>query len=153
MQRTNAKSREELELELCLKPGKYPFEINSADEKKSGAGNDMFALDITVYDNDNKPRKMKAWVGTWNDLDLLNFMECIGLGPEWSADTVTANMLLGRSGYCKTTITKPKPDSDYGPQVKVSKWIALVDGEVAPVIVPSEPVAAGAPLSDDDIPF
>lgn len=142
------KTREELERDACLQPGTYPFEVSKADESVSKKGTDMFAIEITVYDNDNHARKLKDWLGLWQggELKMLDFVEAVGLTDKWATGELKAIDMLGMSGYVRTNI---KNDPNFGARAQVQKYVPTPKDAVK-----REPAAVFTPsVNDADLPF
>ena len=78
--------------------GKYEFEIVSAVEGVSKAGNPMIALDMTVFDGVGATKGVKDWIVNTQHDKLLSLFDAVGLGQKYESGSVETHELEGCSG-------------------------------------------------------
>lgn len=144
------RSEEDLKRESLLGAGVYDFEIIEAKDTVSKKGNDMIALRLRVFSNDQGERVVRDWLMPSMGFKLRHFAETTGLIGAYDAGTLSAEDCQGRSGRVSLVI---KEDDQYGPQNSVKdyeKAKAAAEPTETPVAPPRKPAPA---VDDSGIPF
>jgi hypothetical protein len=133
--------------------GEYDYEVIEAEEKQSNAGNDMFALELSIFNANGSRKKVFDYLvisdkAAWK---LRHFSTSCGLLAQYQRGSLMANEMIGRTGRC-TIGTQAAKDS-YPAKNVVRDYI----GSAAPAQRSAQqrqrqPVPAGSDL-DDEIPF
>ncbi len=164
--------REEKEIRsnMLLSPGEYDFEIVSATEKTSKAGNDMIELQVRVFPgDDSSPRLLKDWLVAGSDLGELKinrFAHATGLQDEYFAGNFTGLTCEGATGKLRITV---QSSAQYGDQNSVRDYVpprAAGEDETSQLGVPTQQTKramkkaqdgnkalADAGYAESDIPF
>lgn len=157
--------KEIAEMDL-LPEGDYGFEVLAATEGQSKcSGKDMTTLDLLVFGEDDSQRKVRDYLipGTnYGDKKLFVFCRGIGLMDHYNNQTLTADLMVGRTGWAKIGVEKgkPKPDGSGNFYDKNTvKW--YLKGKPTATVhtmmnVPVEKVVEPGPadkLADEDVPF
>lgn len=100
------KSEEEVNNFPVLQAGEYPFEVMSAEEKTSQAGNPMIEVKLKVWGTDGAEVHVFDYLVEKVAYKLRHFCFAIGLGKEYSNGTVEADDCVGRGGL---VILKVRP--------------------------------------------
>lgn len=108
--RFTPKSEKELQEAGLLKPGVYPFEVISSEEKRSQKGNEMIVIKLRVY-GDGGERRINDYLLESMAFKLFHFCQNAGLGDAYARGEVSATSLMGRSGFVKLGIEEG--DGDY----------------------------------------
>lgn len=150
------KSEAEIAAAGLLPVGEYPFEIVSALDKVSkNGGNEMVELTVKVYDLEGVGHQIFDYLVDTDKAayKTRHFAEATGLMPNYETGNLPADVMVGRSGYCKLVIRKDKT-GEYPDKNQIADYIKPKTGSTAA----AAPVAraSSAALSkelDDDIPF
>lgn len=144
------KSEEDLKRESLLAPGTYDFEILEAKEAVSKKGNDMIALKLRVFSNDQGERTVRDWLMPSMGFKLKHFSDTTGLSASYDAGTLSAEDCQGRTGKVILAI---EDSEQYGPQNKVKDYEKTKATE--PALTPAVPPAIRKPAAakEDEIPF
>jgi len=100
---TPLSEQESRDLRAPLKPGNYPFTVQSAEEKKSKSGNDMIEIKLFVISPNGKEWKVMDWLlpsgpMAWR---LRHFCKSIGRLSEYESKTISPSIWQGLSGIAK----------------------------------------------------
>ena len=147
----------------CLPKGEYDAVVASAVEAVSkSSGNDMIALELTVYGQGGRTVTVKDWLLSTDtgQRKLQGFCKSAGLWDIYQAGELTAAGCLNRN----VTVSLKIEDGDYGPQNKVAYYKNSKPEEpAAPAmhgVSPQQQRAAGTgradptkPPTPDEIPF
>lgn len=127
------------------KRGLYDFEILTALETSSKAGNDMIELEVKVYDTEGKSRTFKDWLVSSDGVayKVRHFASATGMLPQYERGELRAGDCVGKTGRCQLGIEKGK--EPYPDKNKINDYAPTVAG--APLIAS---VAEGL---DDEVPF
>lgn len=87
-----------------LPEGIYDFEVVTAEERRSQAGNDMIALKLRVYAKDGSPRYVFDYLLSKMFYKLQHFCEVTGLTKELDAQLLEAVDCIGKTGLCMLKI-------------------------------------------------
>jgi hypothetical protein len=154
--RFEAKSENELRRENLIPAGEYPFEVLTAEDKKSAKGNDMIALKLIVYMWDGSQRHVYDWILEAFAFKLRHFCEVTGLIENYNSGRLCAADCVGRSGKVKIGINEDK-SGDYPPNNKVLDYIVPKGNaqQDAPAAVQKHAPRESAKQLDDDekLPF
>jgi hypothetical protein len=155
------KTEEELQAEDLLAEGIYPFTILECEETVSksqkNAGQPMLKVKINVHGDDGYDYHVYDYVADWFMAHKFrHFFYAINRPGMYEAGFVTAQDLIGLTGYASIGIQKPKPGSQYGPKNVVTDY--SVKSETAPAAAPEaqkSSATASTPTTaqDDDVPF
>ena len=113
------KTEDDLKREALLGTGVYDFEVIDAKDAVSKKGNDMIALKLRVFSNDQGERVVRDWLMPSMGFKLRHFAETTGLIGAYDAGTLSAADCQGRSGRVALVI---KEDDQYGPQNAVKDY-------------------------------
>jgi hypothetical protein len=142
-----AKSENELAEENLLPAGVYPFEVITAEDKQSKAGNDMIALNMRIYSADGRPFFVKDWLMEAMGFKLRHFCEEVGILDKYEAETLTGTDCEGRQGYL---VLKQEPaKGDFGPKNSVKDYGKPDETDTANAKLQQATVAKDP---DDDLP-
>lgn len=127
------------------KRGLYDFEVLTAIETLSKAGNDMIELELRVFTTEGKGRVFKDWLVSSDGVayKVRHFASAAGLLPQYEKGELRAADCVGKTGRCQIGIEKGK--DPYPDKNKINDYAPIVPG--APLI------ASVAPELDDEIPF
>jgi len=134
--------------------GDYDFQVKSAEEKESSSGNDMFALEVWIFDSDGN-RKMlfdylvNAEKSAWK---IRHFAASCGLLRSYENGTLEEGEMIDRVGRC--TIGTQAAKDGY-PAKNVIRGYIKASGTSESQPVARTPTRAKAPAVDldDEIPF
>lgn len=91
-----------------LPVGEYSFNIISASEKINSKGNDMLVIELEVYDNNGKGRKVTDYLVEAMQFKLKHFASAVGVLRSYDAGTLSAAELGGLAGRCMIQIEPAK---------------------------------------------
>lgn len=167
--RFTPKSEAEVVSDTLFPAGIYPFEVISAADKISKAGNEMIELKIMVYGNDGDTTKVFDYLMEKVAYKLRHFAETVGLLSKYELGVLEAADCEGRTGYCKLVIDNKDPA--YLPKNSVKDYGRKEAADQAKPMTPANPsrpamsqahrasMDAQAPAPavagdfDDDMPF
>lgn len=144
--RFDPKSEEEVAQGGLLPKGDYDFEVVTAEEGQSKAGNDMITLLLNVS-NGEGDHKVKDWLVSTDGgaYKVRHFAYAVGLGTQYERGELSANDLEGVTGKCRIVIQKSK-DPQYADKNSVADYL--------PSAAAVMNAAAKQPKDlDDEIPF
>lgn len=150
--RFQPKSDAELRQERGLiEPGLCQFEIVSAEETKSKAGNDMLKLILKVWDKNGREGTIFEYLTADFQWKLKSLCVAIGKASLYESGSITPDDLVGHSGQAEIYIAKDKTGK-YGDAPKVKHFHTeqpiKADDPTKKGGSPNEP-----PNFDEDIPF
>ncbi len=145
------KTEDEIRRGLLLPEGEYDFEIISAEEKTSKAGNPMIALKLKVF-NGGGERHISDWVMEKGEFKLRHFMFAIGFGAAYESGDIIPEQFAGQCGKLSLTV---KEQEGFQPQNSVRDYIVPEEKKAeASAAKKTQAAAANAPVAgDDSIPF
>ena len=124
-------SKEELDKQKgLLNPGDADFEIMSAEETKSKAGNPMLKLQFRVWDSNSKEGVVFDYLTPNAQWKIRNFLESIDKLRLYGQGEVNPMDLEYSSGKCVLYIHKDK-SGQYGDTIKVKDYFFSKDREVS----------------------
>lgn len=131
--------------------GEYDFEVKEASEETSNAGNDMFKLELWIYNQEGGRRIVFDYLvssekSAWK---IRHFAASCGLLPQYEAGQLIESEIVGRTGRCAIA-TQPAKDN-YPAKNVVRGYVKAAATSRASV--PSSRAKAPAGDIDDDIPF
>lgn len=135
--------------------GDYEFQVKSAVEKESAKGNDMFALEVWIFDQDSNKKMLFDYLvnsekAAWK---IRYFAAACGLLREYEKGTLTENEMVDRTGRCTVGV---QPAKDGYPAKNVIRGYIKQSGSQA-AAAPAPKARALAPAGggdiDDEIPF
>jgi hypothetical protein len=144
------------ELYKLLAKGEYDFEVLTATEKTSKAGNDMIEISCKVFGPD-KEHTLKDWL--LDNGKLKRFCESTGNIDKYDAGEIHADELPGWSGKCKVDIESVEGFNDRN---KITGYVTATPPSTSPNALRAEGVPAAqtkaalqrqAAGSDPDVPF
>lgn len=154
--RFTPKSDEQLDQESSargpFKPGEYDFEVKTAVDDTSKAGNEMISLEIKVYNDLGEVRTVKDWLVSSPGMmyKIKHFTDSVGLHNEYEAGTFDAYDCLNRTGKVKLKVEKGV--GTYPDKNTVADYMPATDGK--PKTKQSAPAKQMAVMDlDDEIPF
>jgi hypothetical protein len=137
-----AKSAEDIaKLGLWAK-GEYDFEIVKAEDATSkSTGAQMIKLELMVYDNDGRTRRITDYLLASLAAKLRHFCDTCGLLPQYQSGTLCAADCEGRTGRCKVVIQEDK-SGQYPPKNSIADYSIRRTKEI-------QPPASAAKVTDD----
>lgn len=131
--------------------GVKDFTVLKATEKQSAAGNDMFELQLTVYDEKGNPRPVRDWVMPSFPKKFKHIHDALGILDIYEKGETKPSDLEGRSGKLNLKIGEPKINNQ-GLKVRYNEVEDYVkkDPSAASTTPPKKAVEA---ISSDEIPF
>lgn len=102
------KSDKQIAEENLMPAGVYPFQVTTAENKFSKAGNEMIALELRVFTPDGRTRLLNDYLMEKVIYKLAHFCKVVGLAEEYAAGTVQAEDCVGREGFVKVSIKSDK---------------------------------------------
>lgn len=120
--------------------GTYDFEIMEAEDTTSKAGNEMITLNVTIFDDKGKSRRIYDYLLEAMMYKLLHACEACGLLNQYHAGELHASHFIGQSGKCVVTV---RPAKDGYPEKNA----------IGDYVVPVKKVEPGERLVDDEIPW
>lgn len=127
--------------------GTYDFEIASAEEATSKAGNDMIKLRVKIFNDAGQSQTVFDYLMESVAYKLRHACEACGLLGDYEAGELNAEDFEGKSGTCKVNVQKDK-SGQYPDKNGITDYLAPKGGAVA-----KPPRAKAAANLDDDIPF
>lgn len=95
-----------------LPEGVYDFEITAANEYVNEKGNDIFKLNINVFDSEGSPYGKMDWV---TPAFIKKFKHCVdacGLIAKYDAGEINGGDFVGKTGKLKIKIGLPRENKD-----------------------------------------
>lgn len=118
------KSEQELEEAMLLPDGDYPFEVSNAEDKTSKGGNEMIAIQLTVFDEQGRGTFLRDWLVAKDEplclQKILQFCYATGLGDQYQSGNLTSDSCYGATGRCTV---RQRTSTDYGTQNVVSGYL------------------------------
>ena len=125
--------------------GDYTFEVLTAEETKSKAGNPMIKVKLGIYNGDRVGVHVWDYLLTAMEAKLRHFCDAVGLLAKYEAGNLTYQDCVGRSGLCRLIIEDKDPA--YEPKNAVKDYVSR---KAKPLSAPSPKPATEPP---DDVPF
>lgn len=124
--------------------GMYDFEVVSAIDTTSKAGNAMTELELRIHNKEGKSRTQKDWLveSEATSYKVRHFAASTGLLPMYEKGDLPAEAMVGRAGKLMLGIEKDK-GGVYPDKNKVSDYIPM-NGKL---------IGSADPELDDAIPF
>ena len=148
------KTEAQLIEESLMPDGVYDFEIVSAVDTKSKAGNDVIKIGLNVFDHEGKPRGMNDYIVDSMEFKIRHAADACKILDKYEAGELLGEDFAGKTG--KLRIGK-QPDSRDGTLRNVVKdYIKRSDaayGIDAPTGYTKPAKSAPTPAIDDEIPF
>lgn len=149
-------SREELARANLTEPGTYDFEVMSAVETTSKAGNEMIKLKLRVFVGGGEIHLYDYLVSTIQS-KLANFCDAIGKSDEYDAGEIKADDLVGACGKCKVGIEDERKSDDgektWPAKNVVKRYVPGKGSKSAKADAKAKAEAATNPAGDEDLPF
>ncbi len=130
-------------------PGLYDFEVDSAEETVSKAGNPMIKAKINIYNEAGQKRVIFDYLLSNQVWKLKAFAEAIGMHEEFASGEMDVFTIEGRSGKAKVAIDRQE---GYEPRNKILAYLAT-KGEAREIVNAVRPPKALKADLDDEIPF
>lgn len=134
--------------------GEYDFEVKEAEEKEAKSGNDMFAMELWLYDQAGGRKVIFDYLvlsekSAWK---LRHFASSCGMISQYESGAMMAGEMFGRTGRC-TIGTQPAKDGF--PAKNVVRGYVKGNGPSLsrPAQQPSQRAKAPAGDLDDEVPF
>lgn len=161
-------SKEEIEFSNLLEPGIYPFEVMTASDEISKAGNEMIKLKLNVF-GENREAHVYDYLMEKLQYKLRHFAEATGLLAAYESGHLDAIHCFGKQGYCKLIIDQG--NGEFGPKNAIKDYIKPEVPMKKPAVSPAAPPSPEIPRKlapeefaakhgidtgakfDDDIPF
>lgn len=145
------KTEEQLSEESLLPEGEYPFTVIVArDTTSKTSGNPMIELQLEVYDEDGKGRKVTDYLMESMGFKLIHFASTTGLTAEYDRGDMPADIMQGRSGCLRLRI---EPASgNFRAKNSVRDYVKATEPAPA-AAAPRRPAAPPAGVDPDQPPF
>lgn len=137
-----SKTEEEIQSAGLLPAGVYDFEITSAVSKTSGSGNEMFEINLNVFEHDGAARSIRTWALPKMPKQWKHLHDACGLIKQYESGETEADDLVGKTGKLK--LIQSKYTNTDGLEIAVNR----VDDYIK-----RENLISGNPLDSDEIPF
>lgn len=146
------KTEEQLNAQRFLPDGIYPYEVKSAQEKVSGAGNPMIEMEVLVYLPDGRSKMFRDYLMPQMEFKLFHFCSYTGLGPKYQQGSFDSSDCIGRQGFCKIGLKKDKNGNE------IKDYVRDSGAGLNKPAAPSRPEPTDAQLAnqnggDPDAPF
>lgn len=141
------KTEEEIRRAMLLGPGEYDFEVMSAEEKLSKAGNPMIVVKMKVFNGGGGERHVTDWLMEKMEYKLRHFMFAIGKGAAYEAGDIDAGGFQGCCGKLTLTIEEKE---GFQPQNRVKDYIPQDKGAASAA---KKSTADIAKPDTSDVPF
>jgi hypothetical protein len=133
--------------------GEYDFEVKVAEEKEAKSGNDMFALELWIFDDGGGRKNVFDYLvlsekSAWK---LRHFASSCGMILQYEGGAMMAGEMEGRTGRC-TIGTQPAKDG-YAAKNVVRGYVKASGAAPVTQRPPAQRVKAPAGDIDDEIPF
>lgn len=164
MSNYRVRTEDEINKMGLLAKGPYAFEVAAASEGPSkNSGKFMFSLDVILF-SDSGDRKVKDYItpGTdYGDKKLFKLCQGTGLLPQYSAGTLTADLMVGRQGWAAVGVEEGQPNpkgGNYPDKNRIVMYHSAKPKEPVHTMMndlkkaPVEPEPVNDPL-DEDVPF
>jgi hypothetical protein len=149
--RFTPKSEAEIAQGDLFPAGVYDFEVNSAEEAVSKAGNDMIKVRLDVFNDDGGKTTVFDYLMEAAAYKLRHMAEVCGLLDDYESGHLDADDLVGKAGRVKIGIQKDKT-GQYADKNNVVDYI-VEDKRIASLSTKPMPRRGKAADLDDDIPF
>lgn len=160
-------TEDELARASLLEPGVYPFEVITASEELSKAGNEMIKVKLNVFGPNDQQAHIFDYLMEKLQYKLRHFCEATGLLQKYEAGTLSEVDCEGKTGFVKIKIDPA--NGSYSAKNSVQDYVKPGDAPAAPTASPTAPldlprklkpeefnakhgIDSGVTL-DDDIPF
>lgn len=147
------KTEAEIAEEGLLPPGDYDFEVKSAEERQSKAGNDMLVLELKIFTDAGRVAFVTDYLLESNPRKLRGACEAVGLLDAYQAGEIMSDDFAGRAG--RVRLKKEEGKGDFGPKNSVGSYLkpAADTAPTAPRAARAPAPPKGHPALDDEIPF
>ena len=132
--------------------GVRDFTIASAVEKQSAKGNDMFELQLTVYDDAGNPRPIRDWVMPSFAKKFKHLHDALGILDVYKKGETKPEDLIGKSGKVMLKIGEPRVNRD-GFDVRYNEVADYVKREAGAEPAKKEKPKMDKSVEKDEIPF
>lgn len=139
------KTKDQIDQEGLLPSGEYDFEVLLAADKKSGNGNDMIELQVSIFLPSGAQLKFRDYLLEAMSHKLYNFCEVAGLTASYLAGSLQAVDCVGKTGKLEIGVEKAKG----GFRAKNK----IVDYVVPKAKTATATILDGPPETDDGVPF
>lgn len=140
------KTEEQLQLENLIEEGTFLFEVVSAEEKLSQAGNEMIQMNLKVYDSQGNSHHIFDFLMEAMGFKLLHFCNAVGLSEIYKAGRLTAQDCEYKTGMAVIKHQKDKRDTD-----KLRAFVYDYKESDIHIDIPFKEEDPG--IADDDLPF
>lgn len=138
------KTEEQLRVENLLKIGEYDFDVLSADDVTSKAGNPMIKVNLGIYEGDAIRARVFDYLLSAMEAKLRHFCDTTGLLTKYEDGSLSAVDCRGRAGRVKIGIEEAEGSF---PTKNVVKDYVVRKAK------PITPAPAAPRPEDDDVPF
>jgi hypothetical protein len=152
-----AKTEKQLVEERLIPDGVYPFEVISAEDKKSKKGNDMIEMEVRLFMPDGTSRSMTDWIMEKMAFKLFHFCAYTGLSQKYDAGTLQSQDCVGRTGFAKVGIQADK-SGQYPDRNTIADYVRTPEMKKNGVVASKPEQTGTSPLVrnealDEDVPF
>lgn len=147
------KTEHQLIEESLLPAGEYDFRVISAEDTTSkSSGKPMIALELEVFDENGKGRRVRDYLMESMGFKLRHFAFATGLGGAYESGDMGAAQMPERFGKLVLKVEDGK--NGYAPRNGVKDYVVPEADAAASTAAAKAPVKpATAALSDQDPPF
>lgn len=151
------KTEKQLAEQNLIPKGIYPFEVSTAEAKRSKKGNDMIEIELRVFMPDGSEHALRDWLMAAMGFKLFHFCAYAGLSTQYEAGTLTSHDCVGKSGFLEIVIQEDKT-GQYGPQNSVKDYCRPEFKKGAAPAAPTDAqlanqVAPSGSKDTEDVPF
>lgn len=143
--RFQPKTDEEIN-QIGILEGIFDFEVRAAREYINDKGNEVFEIELNVYDHEGIARPRKDWVTPSYAKKFKHLHDSVGLLSKYESGETQADDLVGKSGKLK--MSKRKYINKEGKEAEGDQIDDYIKRDRQP-----ETVATGAIPLDDEVPF
>lgn len=149
----NPLSEDELFENNLFQPGEYPFDVISADEYVSKAGNEGIKLTLCVFDSLGKQHYIIDYLSSAGVFKIHQFCKAMDLLEDYKKGELNTILCLGKAGRLKVDVEKGKVKDDgslYPDRMSVKKYLVkeMNGSSKQQQVVPSVDL-----FPDEDLPF
>lgn len=135
-------------------PGEYDYEISSAEDTQSKAGNDMIHITLFIFNSEGHKRIVHDYLLDSAAWKIKQLAASCGMLAKFESGEIEAYELEGKTGRCRLRV---ESSEQYGSQNKIHAYIAApggtgYTGRSSPAPMGRGTTQAGDDLSDE-IPF
>jgi hypothetical protein len=129
------------------KSGLYDFEVLTATDRLSKAGNDMIELNLKLYDPEGRSFRLFDYLVSNEAMafKVRHFASATGMLPQYEAGELKGEDCVGKSG--RAQVTRQKAKGGYPAKNVIQDYLPVLAGQ------PLVRSVKNPDMADDEIPF